>query len=90
LRRRIGSVPDANTARSTVRAGGAALALAVVAAPIAGAIGRSSPATAFLATALAGVAGTVVYVAGLVALRSDELTSLVALVRRRGATPSDV
>ncbi len=65
--------------------GTAAIAMAVVAAPIAGAIGRSSPASALLATAVAGAAGVLVYGAGLVLLRSDELTSLVGLVRRRTA-----
>jgi putative peptidoglycan lipid II flippase len=91
LRRRIGGVPDAAATRSTARAGIAALALAAVAAPIAGAIGRSSPATALLATALAAAVGTLVYVVGLVVLRSDELTSLIGLVRRRDAgTPGGV
>jgi len=85
LRRRIGGVPDAAAGRSTLRAGVAVAALAAVAAPIAGAIGRSSPATALLATALAAVAGTLVYVVGLVVLRSDELTSLLGLLRGRGA-----
>jgi putative peptidoglycan lipid II flippase len=90
LRRRIGNVPDADAIRATVRAGTAALALAVVAAPIAGAIGRSSPASALLATAVAGAAGVLVYGAGLILLRSDELTSLVGLIRRRNAsTPDD-
>jgi putative peptidoglycan lipid II flippase len=90
LRRRIGSVPDADAIRATVRAGTAALAMAVVAAPIAGAVGRSSPASALLATAAAGAAGVVVYGAGLMLLRSDELTSLVGLVRRRNTpTPDD-
>jgi putative peptidoglycan lipid II flippase len=90
LGRRIGSVTGPVVIRSSVRAGLAALAMGVVAAPIAGAIGRSSPGTAFLATAAAGAAGAVVYVGGLVALRSDELASLVALVRRRAPTPPGV
>jgi putative peptidoglycan lipid II flippase len=90
LRRRIGGVPDATALRSTTRAGLAGLALAAVAAPVAGAIGRSSPGVALLATAAAATAGTLVYVAGLVVLRSEELASLVALFRRRGATPSGV
>jgi putative peptidoglycan lipid II flippase len=90
LGRRIGSVTGPVVVRSSVRAGLAALALGVVAAPVAGAIGRSSPGTAFLATAAAGAAGAIVYVGGLVALRSDELTSLVALVRRRAPTPPGV
>jgi len=90
LRRRIGGVPDATALRSTTRAGLAGLALAAVAAPVAGAIGRSSPGVALLATAVAATVGTLVYVGGLVVLRSEELASLVGLFRRRGATPSDV
>jgi len=57
LRRRIGGVPDATAMRSTVRAGVAAVALAVVAAQIASAIGHSSPAGALLATTVAATAG---------------------------------
>lgn len=90
LRRRIGGVPDAAAIRSAARAGVAALAMAVVAAPVAGAIGRSSPAVALLATAVAAAAGALVYVLTLLALRSDELASLVGMVRRRGATPPGV
>jgi hypothetical protein len=90
LGRRIGSVGDPVVLRSSVRAALAALAMAVVAAPVAGAIGRSSPGTAFVATAVAGAAGALVYVGGLVALRSAELAALVALVRRRAPTPPGV
>jgi putative peptidoglycan lipid II flippase len=90
LRRRIGGVPDAAAGRSALRAGVAALALGVVAAAVASAIGRSSPSQAFLAVAIAGIAGLLVYGIALVALRSDELTALVRLVRRRGATDSGV
>jgi putative peptidoglycan lipid II flippase len=90
LRRRIGGVPDAVVIRSALRAGVAVLVLAAVAAPLAGAIGRTSPAHALFATAAAGAAGTLVYVVGLIVLRSEELASLVGLVRGRGASPSDV
>ncbi len=89
LRRRIGGVPDAIAARSAARACVAALALGLVAALVAGAIGHSSPAQAFLAVAVAATAGTLAYVVGLVVLRSDELTALVGLVRRRDTNPSD-
>ena len=89
LRRRIGGIPDAAAARSVARAGIAALALAAVAAPIAGAIGRASPARALLATALAASAGALMYVVGLLVLRSEELGSLLGLIRGRGGpTPS--
>ncbi|HUI47583.1 MAG TPA: murein biosynthesis integral membrane protein MurJ [Acidimicrobiia bacterium] len=90
LRRRIGGVPDATAGRSALRAGIAALAAALVAAPIAAAIGHSSPSTALTATVVAGAAGLVTYVAGLLVLRSDELGALVGLLRRRGKAPSDV
>ncbi len=90
LRKRIGGVPDADAVRSTVRAGVAALAMALVAVPIAGAIGRSTPGSALVATAAAGAAGTLVYVTGLVALRSNELSSLWLLVRRRTSAAPDV
>jgi len=90
LRRRIGGIPDATAVRSFARAGIAVVALAAVAAPIAGAIGRSSPARAFLATALAAAVGSLAYVVGLAVLRSDELGSLVGLVRRRDGSAPDV
>jgi putative peptidoglycan lipid II flippase len=90
LRRRIGGVPDREAVASTVRAGIAALALGVVAAVIAGAIGRSSPAEAFLAVAVAGLAGALVYVVGLALLRSEELAALVRLMRRRAGNASGV
>ena len=88
LRRRIGGVPDATAARSALRAGIAALALGVVAAAVASAIGQSSPAQAFWAVAVAGVAGLVVYGLGLVVLRSEEVTALLRLVRRHAARPT--
>ncbi len=89
LRRRIGDVPDSDAMRTMLRAGTAAAAMGVVAAPIAGAIGRSSPATALLATVVAGVVGLAVYGAGLVLPRAEELTALVALFRRRSAEIPD-
>jgi putative peptidoglycan lipid II flippase len=90
LGRRIGSLADPVVLRSSLRAGAAAVALGVVAVPIAGAIGSSSPGKAFVATAVAGVAGAMAYVGVLVALRSDELTALVGLVRRRAPSPPRV
>jgi putative peptidoglycan lipid II flippase len=87
LRRRIGEVPDRTAVRSMLRAGVAGVALAIVAAPIAGAIGHSSPGEALVATVVAAAAGSAAYLLGLVLMRSDELSALVALVRRR-ATPS--
>jgi putative peptidoglycan lipid II flippase len=90
LRRRIGGVPDRAAIRSMARAGLAGALLAVVAVPIAAAIGHSSPGEALLATALAGVAGSAAYLLGLVVMRSDELSALVALARRRTTTPPGV
>jgi putative peptidoglycan lipid II flippase len=89
-RRRIGGVPDAAVGRSTFRALLAGLALLAVAVPVAGAIGRSSPAQALLATAAAGAAGGVAYLLVLVLLRSDELSALLALVRNRRGAPAGV
>jgi putative peptidoglycan lipid II flippase len=87
LRRRIGEVPDTTAIRSMLRAGVAGALLAVVAAPIAAAIGHSSPGEALVATVVAAAAGSAAYLVGLVVMRSDELSALVALVRRR-ASPS--
>jgi len=52
------------------------------------AIGNDSPSRALLATAGAALAGGLVYLGVLVALRADELGELRAIVRRRGAPPS--
>ena len=90
LRRRIGVVPDNAAIRSMVRAGIAGALLAVVAAPIAAAVGHSSPSEALVATVLAGAAGSAAYLLGLVLMRSDELTALVRLVRRRATTAPSV
>jgi putative peptidoglycan lipid II flippase len=90
LRRRIGGVPDRAAIRSMTRAGIAGAVLAVVAAPIAGAIGHASPEKALLATVVAGAAGSAAYLLVLVLMRSDELTALVGLVRRRAVAPPSV
>jgi putative peptidoglycan lipid II flippase len=90
LRRRIRGVPDKATIRSMLRACIAGALLAVVAAPIAAAVGHSSPTEALLATVLAGAAGSAVYLLGLVLMRSDELAALVSLVRRRATTSPGV
>jgi putative peptidoglycan lipid II flippase len=90
LRRRIGGVPDRAALRSMLRAVVAGAILAVVAAPIAAAIGHSSPGEALVATVLAGAAGSAAYLLGLVLMRSDELSALVALVRRRATASPGV
>jgi putative peptidoglycan lipid II flippase len=89
LRRRIGVVPGRNVRFAAVKAIIGTVALAIVAVPLAGAIGRESPARALLATTAAAVIGTGIYIAALAAMRSTELRSLVDLVRRR-VTPADV
>jgi hypothetical protein len=87
LRRRIGALP-ASVATSTGRAVIAAAVMTVVTAPLAAVIGNDSPSRALLATAAAALAGGLVYLGVLVALRADELGELWAIVRRRGAPPS--
>jgi putative peptidoglycan lipid II flippase len=83
LRRRIGVVPGRSVRAAGVKAAVATIALAIVAIPLAAAIGRTSPEKALLATTVAAIAGTGVYVAALAGMRSSELRSLVDLVRRR-------
>jgi len=73
-----------------VKAAFATGALAIVTIPLAGAIGRSSPSRALLATVAAATAGGLVYIGVLALTRSEELRSLLDLVRRRGAMPVDV
>jgi putative peptidoglycan lipid II flippase len=90
LRRRVGEVPGRSVVTASAKAALGAAALAIVAVPLAGAIGRSSAAHALLATAAAGGLGIIVYVVVLAVTRSDELRSLVDLVRRRGVRPADV
>jgi len=90
LRRRIGPLPSASVARTTLRAGIGSVALAIVAAPLAGAIGRAGAAHALAATAVAGLAGGLAYVLVLVLARAEELSTLVGLVRRRAIPADDV
>jgi putative peptidoglycan lipid II flippase len=83
LRRRIGVVPGRTVRAAATKALLATGALAIVAVPLAGAIGRTSPEKALLATTVAAIAGTGIYIAALAGMRSSELRSLVDLVRRR-------
>ena len=55
-----------------------------------GAIGHDTPVRAAIAAAVGAVAGGIVYVAVLAALRSDELRGLARVLRRRGASRTDV
>jgi hypothetical protein len=68
----------------------ASAALAVVAAPLAGAIGNESPGRALAALVTGGAVGGAVYVAVLMALRADEPGALLAIVRRRRVPVPDV
>jgi putative peptidoglycan lipid II flippase len=90
LRRRIGHVPGPAVGPAVAKAALGSAALAIVAIPLAAAIGRAAPGRALLATVVAGAAGALVYLAVLALTRSEELRSLLDLVRRRGAMPVDV
>ena len=89
LRRRVPNPVDASVGASVVRASIAGAALAIVASPLAAAIGRATANRALVATAVAGLAGGIAYVLVLVALRAPELRSLLASLRRTSA-PLDV
>ena len=88
--RRIGTLRDAGLGAATARAAVATVVLVLVAAPIAAAIGHSSPGQALVATLVAGAAGAAVYFGILLALRSEDVFSLLATFRQRGAATSDV
>jgi putative peptidoglycan lipid II flippase len=90
LVRVIGSLRDAGLVGAATRSAVASGALALAAAPIAGAIGLDSPGRALTATVVAGTAGLAAYVGVLVALRSDDVASLLETVRRRRASASGV
>jgi putative peptidoglycan lipid II flippase len=90
LRRRIGSFADVTVRGAVSRAAIGSVALAIVAIPLAGAIGAESARHAVVATAVAGVVAGGVYLGVLALLRSEELGSIVTLVRRRGARAADV
>jgi putative peptidoglycan lipid II flippase len=90
LVRRHGSLRDAGLGAATARAAAATLVLALVAAPIAGAIGLASPARALVATVTATAAGLLAYFGILFALRSDDATSLFAMLRQRRGASADV
>jgi len=90
FRRRVGHVPDAASGRTAIRAVIAGAALALVTAPLAGAIGDATPKRALAATVAAGLAGAAVYLLVLVAMRSEELGSLISLLRNRGLRTANV
>lgn len=92
LRRRLGHLDGARTARSIVRVSIASAGLGGVSWLIAKAIGYGSAQRALVTLAAAGTAGAIAYVAVLVGLRADELSQLRDAVRRRRPTadPSTV
>jgi putative peptidoglycan lipid II flippase len=89
LRNRVGTVVDVGVRGAISRSVIAAAALAIVAIPLAGAIGSSPAGRALLAALVATAVGAVAYVAMLAVLRSEELGTMVNLIRRR-LHPADV
>jgi putative peptidoglycan lipid II flippase len=89
LRRRMPRPVDAAVGASVVRALVAGSALAIVALPIAAAIGRTPANRAVVATAVAALAGGIAYVIVLALLRAPEIRSLLSSLRRAPA-PLDV
>ncbi len=90
LRRRIPHVPDTESRYTLVRAILGVSALAIVAVPLAGAIGDAGAAHALAATAIAGLVGGGVYLLVQRLLRADELEPLLAMVRRRAMRGGNV
>lgn len=86
LRRRVPRPVDRDVGLSAIRAALAGAALAIVASPLAAAIGRTSANRAIVTTAVAGLAGAGAYVVVLVILRTPELRSLLGTLR--GANPA--
>ena len=82
LRRRVPRPVDRDVRASVVRAAIAGAVLAIVASPLAAAIGRSSANRALVTTAIAGLAGAGAYAIVLVGLRTPELKSLMGALRR--------
>jgi putative peptidoglycan lipid II flippase len=83
LRRRVPHPVDRAVGVSAIRAAAGTVLLAIVAASLATAIGHSTANRALVATAVAGIAGGGVYFAALMAMRTPELGSLLAVLRRR-------
>jgi putative peptidoglycan lipid II flippase len=87
LRTRVPHPVDRAVGVSAARAVTGTAALAIVAGLLAAAIGHGTADAALVATVVAGVAGIVTYLVTLVAIRTPELGSLVAVLRRRTPTP---
>jgi putative peptidoglycan lipid II flippase len=89
LGRRMPKPVDAAVGASVARALIAAVVLAIVASPLAAAIGRTPANRALVATAVAAGAGGIAYIGVLALLRAPELRSLLGSLRRSPA-PLDV
>jgi putative peptidoglycan lipid II flippase len=87
LRRRIGGVPGERFGATLAGAGAGAVALAAVAAPLAGAIGSGTPARALGAVAAGGAAGALAYAAVLGALKVPEIVTITRVRPQRAARP---
>jgi putative peptidoglycan lipid II flippase len=89
LGRRLPKTVDPGVGGAVVRALVAGVALAIVASPLAAAIGRTPANRAVVATLAASAAGGIAYVVVLAILRAPELRSLLAGLRR-APEPLDV
>ena len=88
LSRRVPAPVDRDVGLAAGRAGAGTVVLAIVAAVLAAAIGSATANRALLATAVASLGAGGCYAVTLVALRTPELASLVAVLRRRA--PAEV
>lgn len=87
LARRIGGLDARRTGVAYLRAGAAAATVALVVAPVAGALDPSTPDRALVALAVAGTVGGLVYLGVLRAAGADELAA-VRRILTRGRSPS--
>jgi len=88
LARRVPAPVDRDVGLTALRAGVGTVVLALVAAGLAAAIGSASANRALLAAGVAGLIAGGVYALVLVVLRTPELGSLLAVLRRRA--PAEV
>jgi putative peptidoglycan lipid II flippase len=91
VERRLGCrVMDAATGATALRAAVGAAAFAIVAAPLAGAIGSATAGRALAASAAAAIAGSLAFVAAVTATGGGELRAVITTIRSRGARPAGV
>jgi putative peptidoglycan lipid II flippase len=89
VQRRIGSVAS-QASGALARATLGSVALALVAAPLAAAIGHDTAGRALVAATAGALAGGLAYLGVLLVLRSEELRAILRLVRVRGRTLDNV